>query len=170
MIIRYMNIRYRWVSSFVLGLLLAIPTHAQITSGQTLFPVRVAQDDDQNKPPPDDSGDKAEIDVLKGTATLFEKGVQSIARRKILLSHVYSGIKQAPNYPVGFRLAQDGLKKVTIRNKPLLAKLREIELGNWKKVYQDGYDRYGSKISIHYDQSESGKVFDVEVKHIWSKL
>ena len=36
------------------------------------------------------------------------------------------------------------------------------------KVYKDGYDAYGNEISIHYFQSESGRVFDVKVKPYWS--
>ena len=53
-------------------------------------------------------------------------------------------------------------------NKELLDKLREIESGKWTKVYKDGYDSSGNKISIHYFQSESGKVFNVKVKPGWS--
>lgn len=30
-----------------------------------------------------------------------------------------------------------------------------------EKVYKDGYNMYGEEISIHYFQSESGKVFNV---------
>lgn len=60
------------------------------------------------------------------------------------------------------------MTKNTVKNKELLDKLREIESGTWKKIYKDGYDSYGNEISIHYFQSESGKVFDVKVKHGWS--
>jgi len=49
-----------------------------------------------------------------------------------------------------------------------LAKLREIEPGDWKKVYKDGYDAAGRKVSIHYFESRSGKVFAVDVKAGWS--
>lgn len=50
----------------------------------------------------------------------------------------------------------------------LLAKLRTVENGKWKKVYKDGYDKNGNQISIHYFQSESGKVFDVKTRNGWS--
>jgi len=43
-----------------------------------------------------------------------------------------------------------------------------VERGDWRKVYKDGYDGSGNKVSIHYFQSESGKVFDVAAKPGWS--
>jgi hypothetical protein len=49
-----------------------------------------------------------------------------------------------------------------------LEELRQIEAGTWKKVYKDGYDKDGKKISIHYFQSKSGLVYDVKVKSGWS--
>jgi len=39
--------------------------------------------------------------------------------------------------------------------------LRKIEVGKWKKVYQDGFDASGNLIPIRYFQSQSGKVFSV---------
>ncbi|PYG90295.1 hypothetical protein LY28_00176 [Ruminiclostridium sufflavum DSM 19573] len=44
----------------------------------------------------------------------------------------------------------------------------KVESGIWEKIYKDGYDANGKKISIHYFQSESGKVFDVKTKSGWS--
>jgi hypothetical protein len=63
---------------------------------------------------------------------------------------------------------QNGTKKVKVNNKDVLEKLREVESGQWKKIYKDGYDVNGKEISIHYFQSPSGKVFDVKVKTGWS--
>ena len=37
-------------------------------------------------------------------------------------------------------------------------------------AYRDGFDARGNKISIHYFQSKSGRVFDVQVKPRWSNL
>lgn len=82
--------------------------------------------------------------------------------------HVYKAIKYAPKYPKGFKAVQNGTKNVTVNNKSLLAELRQIESGTWKKVYKDGYDANGKKISIHYFQSKSGLVYDVKVKSGWS--
>ena len=84
------------------------------------------------------------------------------------LQNVYKSIKESPNYPEGFDPRRNGTTKNTVKNKGLLEKLREIESGTWKKVYEDGYDINGNEISIHYFQSKSGKVFDVKVKHGWS--
>ena len=67
-----------------------------------------------------------------------------------------------------FKQAQNGLKKVNMNNGKLLDQLRGIEQGLWKKVYQNGWDAYGNKISIHYCQSKSGQVFDLWVKKGWS--
>lgn len=82
--------------------------------------------------------------------------------------HLYTAIKYAPKYPSGFKAVQNGTKNFTVNNKSLLEELRQIESGTWKKVYKDGYDKNGKKISIHYFQSKSGLVYDVKVKSGWS--
>lgn len=82
--------------------------------------------------------------------------------------HIYKGIKYAPKYPSGFKAVQNGTKNVTVNNKSLLDELRQIEGGTWKKVYKDGYNKNGKKVSIHYFQSKSGLVYDVKVKSGWS--
>ena len=84
------------------------------------------------------------------------------------LKNVYNGIKNAPNYPAGFKAIQDGKTFNTVKNQDVLKGLREHEAGVWKKVYSDGYASNGAKVSIHYFQSQSGKVFDVKVKNGWS--
>ena len=84
------------------------------------------------------------------------------------IKNVYNGIKDAPKYPEGFKGRQNGTKTNKVNNKELLDDLKKIESGEWKKVYKDGYDKNGNKISIHYFQSKSGKVFDVKVKNKWS--
>lgn len=82
--------------------------------------------------------------------------------------HLYNSIKYAPKYPAGFKAVQNGTKNHTVNNKELLDELRQIEAGTWHKVYKDGYDKNGGKISIHYFQSKSGLVYDVKVKNGWS--
>ncbi|WP_420806797.1 hypothetical protein, partial [Abyssisolibacter fermentans] len=84
------------------------------------------------------------------------------------IDNVYDSIKKSPNYPQGFETVKNGTTKNTVKNKQLLEKLREVESGTWKKIYKDGYDTSGNKISIHYFQSQSGKVFNVKVKSGWS--
>ena len=84
------------------------------------------------------------------------------------IKNVYNSIKQAPKYPSGFKALKNGTKKVNVKNKDILDKLRGVESGQWKKIYKDGYDSNGKKISIHYFQSQSGRVFDVKVKSGWS--
>ena len=84
------------------------------------------------------------------------------------IKNVYNSIKQAPKYPSGFKGVQNGTKKVNVKNQDVLEKLREVESGQWKKIYKDGYDSNGKEISIHYFESQSGKVFDVKVKSGWS--
>jgi ApbE superfamily uncharacterized protein (UPF0280 family) len=78
------------------------------------------------------------------------------------IKNVYSSIKNAPKYPEDFQVMQNGTEKVNIKDRQLIKELREIESGNWKKVYKDGYAN-GEKVSIHYFESPSGKVFDVDV-------
>ena len=84
------------------------------------------------------------------------------------LKDVYNSIKDSPDYSKEFEAVKNGTTKNTIKNKELLDKLREIESGKWTKVYKDGYNSSGNKISIHYFQSQSGKVFNVKVKPGWS--
>ncbi|GGC75586.1 hypothetical protein [Enterococcus wangshanyuanii] len=55
-----------------------------------------------------------------------------------------------------------------MNNGPLLDQLRKIEPGEWKKIYKNGYDKSGKKISVHYFESKSGKVFNVKTKPQWS--
>jgi len=78
-------------------------------------------------------------------------------------------VKDAPKYPEGFRDVQNGLRKVKINRHDILDKLRGVENGEWKKVYRDGIDKQGNRVSIHYFQhTKTGKVFDVDVKKGWS--
>lgn len=83
------------------------------------------------------------------------------------VSSVYDSVKNAPGYPPGFKAVQNGTTRNTVSNKALLEKLREVEPGAWNKVYKDGW--VGSeKVSLHYFESASGKVFNFKVKPGWS--
>jgi len=84
------------------------------------------------------------------------------------LKNVYRGVRNAPGYPSNFRAAQNGTTRGPVNNKELLEKLREIEPGNWQKVYKDGW-LGGDKVSLHYFESPSGQVFNFKVKPGWSK-
>lgn len=84
------------------------------------------------------------------------------------LKEIYNSIMESPNYPVGFKSVQNGCTRNRIKDSDLLDELRKIEPGEWKKIYKDGYDERGGKISIHYFQSRSGKVFNVKTKNAWS--
>jgi hypothetical protein len=80
--------------------------------------------------------------------------------------NINNSIKQSPKYPEGFQSVKNGTTKNNINNQQLLDELRQIEPGKWQKVYKDGYVD-ARKASIHYFESPSGKVFDVDVK--WNK-
>ncbi|MBP2115936.1 polymorphic toxin-type HINT domain-containing protein [Paenibacillus silagei] len=84
------------------------------------------------------------------------------------LQNVFKSIKEAPLYPKGFSGAKNGTVKNKVNNGELLEELRAIESGTWNKIYKDGVDANGKKISIHYFQSQSGQVFNVKVKNGWS--
>jgi RHS repeat-associated protein len=103
-----------------------------------------------------------------GINLVFFKHGDEITEGNSNIKNLYNSIKEAPKYPNGFTAVKNGTKKVNIKNKDILNALREIEPGDWKKVYKDGYDANGRKISIHYFLSPSGKVFDVKVKSDWS--
>ena len=110
------------------------------------------------------------VDAVKGagkTGGRLKMNLQFFAENNDI-KNVYNSIKNAPKYPNGFKAVQNGMKKVNINNNDVLNELRRIENAQWKKVYKDGYDISGKKISIHYFESSSGKVFDVKVKAGWS--
>jgi hypothetical protein len=86
------------------------------------------------------------------------------------IKNTYNSIKNSPKYPEGFKAVQDGTQKYNVKNGELLDKLREIDSGKWMKVYKDGYNAAGDKVSIHYFESSSGQVFDVAVKSGWSNF
>ncbi|WP_231702683.1 RHS repeat-associated core domain-containing protein, partial [Desulfocucumis palustris] len=107
----------------------------------------------------------------KGEKELVKRGgplIERISSGSGEIKNVYDSIKKAPKYPQGFKGIQNGTVKANIKNKDVLEELREIESGQWKKVYKDGYDKNDKKITIHYFESPSGKVFDVKVKSGWS--
>ncbi|MNW46865.1 hypothetical protein D3C74_241790 [compost metagenome] len=84
------------------------------------------------------------------------------------LQNVYKSIKDSPLYPQGFSGAKNGTVKNKVNNGELLEELRAVESGTWHKIYKDGVDAKGNKISIHYFQSQSGQVFNVKTKNGWS--
>lgn len=60
--------------------------------------------------------------------------------------------------------------KNVVKNREVLESLRKVESGKWSKVYKDGYDASGRRVSIHYFESQSGRVFNVKVKPEWSNF
>ena len=82
------------------------------------------------------------------------------------IKNVYNSVKEAGGE--GFKAVQNGMKKYTVKNKEALQDLRQIEGGSWHKVYRDGFDEAGNKVSQHYFQSKSGKIFDFKTKSGWS--
>jgi len=83
------------------------------------------------------------------------------------LKDVFNGARNAPGFPSNFKAVQNGTTRNRVDNKALLEKLREIEPGDWVKVYKDGW--VGTdKVSLHYFESASGKVFNFKMKPGWS--
>ncbi|MBL0262718.1 MAG: hypothetical protein IPQ05_02350 [Leptospiraceae bacterium] len=80
----------------------------------------------------------------------------------------FNSIKDSPKYPEDFKPKLFGTSKNKVKDKELLYQLRQQYPGDWKKVYKDGYDSNGNKVSVHYFQNESGIVFDVETHEGWS--
>jgi len=101
-------------------------------------------------------------------AMYFNEGLDSLGNEPTEVKNVYDGIKNAPQYPDGFKGRQNGTKSVKMNDKKLLEQLRKVESGEWKKIFKDGFDKFGNRVSIHYFQSKSGKVFNVKVKTGWS--
>ena len=103
-----------------------------------------------------------------GGGDVREEPVPHEGSSKDGLKNVYRGVRNAPGYPSNFRAAQNGTTRGPVNNKELLEKLREIEPGNWQKVYKDGW-LGGDKVSLHYFESPSGQVFNFKIKPGWSK-
>ncbi|MHC5217941.1 T7SS effector LXG polymorphic toxin [Enterococcus sp. LJL128] len=110
------------------------------------------------------------ISIAAVGAMYFNEGLDSLGNspQESEIKNTYNSIKDAPQYPEGFEPAKGQTLKDKINNGPLLDQLRRIESGEWKKIYKNGYDKFGNEISIHYFQSKSGKVFNVKVINKWS--
>jgi len=80
---------------------------------------------------------------------------------------IYNSIRESSRFPSDFQAVRNGMTKHNINNQQLLNELRAIEPGKWQKVYKDGYSN-GQRVSIHFFESPTGRVFDVAVKPGWS--
>jgi hypothetical protein len=94
---------------------------------------------------------------------------QSPNSSNIPVRNVYSSLRKSPNFPRGFRSAPNGIQKVEINHRELVRELRKIEPRKWYKVYRDGYVG-NNRVSIHYFESATRRVFDVKTKDGWSVL
>uniref|UniRef100_UPI000468C57D DUF637 domain-containing protein n=1 Tax=Pseudomonas sp. PH1b TaxID=1397282 RepID=UPI000468C57D len=109
-----------------------------------------------------------ELGTTAAMALMGGRGSVGAGGKGTGIQHVYDSIRKAPQFPEGFREKVGGTTKNVVNDKFLLAELREVEPGKWSKIYKDGFDSKGSKVSVHYFQSESGKVFNVKAKKEWS--
>ena len=76
---------------------------------------------------------------------------------------------EVPEYPEGFEPDKGNKIEVQIKNEGMLEDLNEVSLGDWVKVYQNGYVD-GEKVSVHYSYNKTTKqYFDVEAWEGWSK-
>ncbi|MBE4748406.1 hypothetical protein G4177_09530 [Corallococcus sp. ZKHCc1 1396] len=108
----------------------------------------------------------AEPQSFSVAATLWKVAVGASDKD---LAQVYNSVKAAPGYPSRFKSVEKGTTRNKVSNKELLEKLRKVERGTWVKVYKDGWVGE-KKVSLHYFESPSGKVFDFKVKPGWSNL
>jgi len=104
----------------------------------------------------------------KGGTTGVKVGIVGGDDKNSGIRNVYESIRKAPQYPEGFREKNGGTTKNVVNNMAVLDDLRKVEPGKWTKVYKDGFSSDGSRVSVHYFQSESGKVFNVKTKPGWS--
>ncbi|PIT60207.1 hypothetical protein BHC59_00390, partial [Snodgrassella alvi] len=114
------------------------------------------------------SGGKGKVEGAHKTEQVAGKDAGKGTSSEI--KNTYNSIKDSPQYPQAFKAIQNGTTRNAVKNQALLEQLREIEPGKWTKVYKDGFDASGKKVSIHYFQSQSGKVFNVKVKPNWSNI
>ncbi|TAH50145.1 MAG: hypothetical protein EYC68_14945 [Chloroflexota bacterium] len=80
--------------------------------------------------------------------------------------NIYPGKTHSPNWPQGFE--SDHIIRNKVKNPGLLSKLRALtNERDWNKVYENGFLN-GRKVSVHYFQSSSGKVFALKIVEGWS--
>jgi hypothetical protein len=89
------------------------------------------------------------------------------AYRDAILREIFTSAKEHPEYPKSFVARENGTTKHPIDNLGLLKALREAQPGEWRKVYKDGF-MSGQKVSLHYFEHASGKIFGLKVKAGWS--
>lgn len=110
--------------------------------------------------------------MLESPITVYNFGVEDfhtyfVSQNNILVHNtckpqkIYNSIKEAPNYNNNFIKVQNGLKKVKVNNKQLLEELNHFG-SKWSKVYKNGWID-GQKVSLHYFQDASGKIFDFKI-------
>lgn len=100
---------------------------------------------------------------VEGYHTYYVSNINVLVHNMCKPQKIYNSIKEAPNYNKNFVKVQNGTRKVNINNKELLNELNQIGT-NWKKVYQNGYIN-GQKVSLHYFQDATGKIFDFKIKY-----
>lgn len=81
---------------------------------------------------------------------------------------MFKSIRESGGVVEGFTATRGGLTKNTVKNVDKLAELRKVEAGKWSKVYKDGFDGRGNKVSVHYFESASGAVAEVKTVPGWS--
>ncbi len=116
--------------------------------------------------------EQVQHELLESPITVFNFEVEDfhtyfVSQKNILVHNtckpqkIYSSIKEAPNYNNNFIKVQNGLKKVKVNNKQLLEELNKFG-SKWSKVYKNGWID-GQKVSLHYFQDASGKIFDFKI-------
>jgi hypothetical protein len=114
------------------------------------------------------SAESVTIALAPGAVAMAaQSGGDESSQRDTELKNVYNGLRNTPGYPSNFRNIQNGTTRNSISRKDLLEELRKIEPGNWHKVYKDGWSG-NQKVSLHYFESPSGKIFDFKIKPEWS--
>ena len=97
------------------------------------------------------------------------------------ITNVFSGRKSMLNEMAarnirsadGFQTIQNGKQFYTIDNQGVLDLIQETfgSTRDWVKVYEDGFDAAGNKVSLHYfHNSKTGQVWDGKIKAGWSNL
>jgi hypothetical protein len=71
--------------------------------------------------------------------------------------HLYPDVYASPSVPDGWTPNKDGTLKYPVRNKKVLAYLRELLAGKWQKVIKDG-----NSGELHYFEHGSGQVAGVK--------
>ena len=80
---------------------------------------------------------------------------------EIPTDQIYDSLRKSAKLPYGWKPDPQSIRKVRVKNLPILNALREHYPGEWRKVYQRGVD--GTEVH-YFEHRQTGKVWGIKLK------